>query len=100
MVEILKGTFVLYEIPSFSKNISNELKKSKKYYLYDSGIRNAILKDFSDWETRKDKGILSETFILHELVKEKNRMRIFSSGAQKTGQRWILSFTATGRQYQ
>lgn len=39
---ILEQTYVCYPVPSFSTNLANELKKSKKYYLYDIGIRNAM----------------------------------------------------------
>jgi predicted AAA+ superfamily ATPase len=34
-----------------------------KYYFFDLGIRNAILRDFSKIERRRDKGTIYETFI-------------------------------------
>ncbi|HCU24492.1 MAG TPA: ATPase, partial [Deltaproteobacteria bacterium] len=43
-LEILSQTYVNFVLHSFSGNFANELKKSKKYYLYDLGIRNALLK--------------------------------------------------------
>jgi len=60
---ILEKTFVLYSLNSFSGNLSNELKKSKKYFLFDSGIRNAILNDFSALKDRNDKGIINEAYV-------------------------------------
>lgn len=69
-VSILENTYVLYPLYSYSKNLGNELKKSKKYYLYDTGIRNALLKDFSSLEERQDTGILYEMFVMIELVKQ------------------------------
>lgn len=66
---ILEQTYVCYSLPSFSSNLANELKKSKKYYLYDLGIRNAILKNFEcELDKRKDKGVLCESIVFLELL--------------------------------
>lgn len=67
-ISLLEQTFVLYTLNSFSGNLSNELKKSKKYYLYDLGVRNALIKDFSACKNRKDKGAILETFVYHQLL--------------------------------
>lgn len=67
-LSILEQTFVLYPLTPFSGNLSNELKKSKKYYLYDFGIRNAILKDFREITKRLDKGVIWETFVYYHLI--------------------------------
>ncbi len=66
---ILEQTYVCYSLASFSTNLGNELKKSRKYYFYDLGIRNAILKNFEyDLEKRKDKGILYESLVFLNLL--------------------------------
>ncbi|MCK5591440.1 MAG: ATP-binding protein, partial [Candidatus Pacebacteria bacterium] len=44
-LDILEETYVNFRVYSYSKNLGNELKKSCKTYLFDLGIRNAILKD-------------------------------------------------------
>ncbi len=62
-LDILEATYANSRVYSFSKNLGNELKKSFKTYLYDLGIRNAILKDFSLPGQRPDKGALFETFV-------------------------------------
>lgn len=66
-LDILETTFVNYRIYSFSHNLGNELKKSCKSYLYDLGIRNVILKDFSEPSVRQDKGSLLESFVFLKL---------------------------------
>ncbi len=66
-LSILEQTFVIYSVSSYSKNIGNELKKSKKYYFFDTGIRNVILKDFSKTNGRNDVGVLNETFIFLQM---------------------------------
>jgi len=71
-IELLKQTFALYQIQSFSGNLSNELKKSKKYYFYDLGIRNAILGDFRLLSKRSDKGKIWESFVYHFLLSIRN----------------------------
>jgi predicted AAA+ superfamily ATPase len=65
-LSILEATYTLYPLHSFAKRLSNELKKSKKYYFYDSGIRNAILKDFSQTD-RPDIGGIHEGFVFHQI---------------------------------
>ncbi len=65
---ILEQTFVLYALRSFSNNLSNELKKSKKYYFYDLGVRNALLKNFTKVNSRMDKGAIWESFTYNYLL--------------------------------
>lgn len=69
-IDLLEKTFVIFRLRSFSRNVRNELKKSRKIYFYDNGIRNAILSNFSDIELRTDKGALFENF----LVSERNKL--------------------------
>ncbi|MBN2770727.1 MAG: ATP-binding protein [Spirochaetes bacterium] len=69
-LSILENTYVIYPLHSYSRNLGNELKKSHKYFLYDNGIRNAILKDFANPGNREDKGILYESLIMTELFKQ------------------------------
>ncbi len=66
-LDILEETYVNFRIHSFSNNLGNELKKSCKTYIYDLGIRNAILKDFSRAASRGDKGALLEGFVFLKL---------------------------------
>ena len=66
---ILEQTFVLHQLPSFSRNLGSELKKSKKYYFYDNGIRNSLVKDFSKLKNRGDRGTLLESHVFLELKK-------------------------------
>ena len=69
-LEILSQTYVNFPLHSFSLNYGNELKKSKKYYLYDLGIRNTLLKNFSSLSQRKDAGAIIESFVFLELYRK------------------------------
>ncbi|NUO00408.1 MAG: ATP-binding protein [Saprospiraceae bacterium] len=68
-VDLLEQSFVLFRLPSLSRNARNEIKKGRKIYFYDNGIRNAILKNFSPLALRTDTGALWENFLLAERMK-------------------------------
>lgn len=68
-INLLEKTFVIFKLNSFSRNVRNEIKKSKKIYFYDNGIRNAIVGDFRPIEFRNDAGALWENFIISERIK-------------------------------
>ena len=71
-LEILTQTQVNFALHSYAANYANELKKSKKYYLYDLGIRNALLKNFAGLRERQDAGAIAESFVFLELQKQLN----------------------------
>jgi hypothetical protein len=68
-VDLLEQSFVLFRLPSLSRNARNEIKKGRKIYFYDNGIRNAILKNFSPLGLRGDTGALWENFLIAERLK-------------------------------
>jgi predicted AAA+ superfamily ATPase len=68
-IHLLEQSFVIYRLNSFHSNQRSEIKKGKKVYFNDLGIRNAIINDFSPFETRKDKGNLFENYVVNELIK-------------------------------
>ena len=66
-ISILTNTYVVNPIAPFHRNMTSELKKAKKIYFVDTGLRNAILNNFLPLESRADAGKLLENFILNEL---------------------------------
>lgn len=68
-IDLLEKAFVIFRVPAFNRNIRGELKKGKKIYFYDCGIRNAILKNFNPLSSRLDVGALWENFFLVERMK-------------------------------
>lgn len=70
-LQLLEQCFIIKICPSFSRNLSNELKKGKKVYFCDNGVRNAIIGDFSPMVARpsQDGGALRENFFFMERVK-------------------------------
>jgi predicted AAA+ superfamily ATPase len=65
-IDLLEKSFIIFRLPAFSRNVRNELKKSRKIYFWDCGIRNAILGDFRPLATRNDLGGLWENFLIAE----------------------------------
>lgn len=69
-IALLEQSFVIFRLPSFSRNLRNELKKSQKIYFYDVGVRNALINDFRASEIRPDVGGVFENYIVAELKKK------------------------------
>lgn len=68
-VDLLEKCFVIYRLNGFSRNLRNELKKTKKIYFYDTGIRNAIINNFVPASQRENMGNLWENFFIMERIK-------------------------------
>lgn len=68
-VDLLEKCFVIYRLSGLSRNLRNELKKAKKIFFYDTGIRNAIINNFAPPSLRSDMGGLWENFFIMERIK-------------------------------
>lgn len=77
-IDLLEKTFVVFRLPSFSRNARNEIRKGRKIYFYDNGIRNAVLGNFSSLQVRADVGELWENYLMAERVK-RNAYRLISA---------------------
>jgi predicted AAA+ superfamily ATPase len=66
---VLEQAFVIFKLPSFGGNMRTEIRKGKKYYFYDNGIRNAAIGNFNPIATRTDVGALWENYVVSERVK-------------------------------
>ncbi len=68
-IGLLEKCFVVFRLESYSRNLRTEIKKGKKIYFYDNGVRNAVLSNFSPLEMRTDVGALWENLMVSERVK-------------------------------
>ncbi len=68
-VDLLEKCFIIFKLNGFSRNLRTELKKAKKFYFYDNGIRNAILQNFAPLSLRQDTGALWENLFISERIK-------------------------------
>lgn len=68
-VRILEQAFIIFTLRPYSTNVRNELKRLRKIYFYDTGLRNAIINNLNPLELRQDAGALWENFLLSERLK-------------------------------
>ena len=68
-IDILEKSYIIFRLGSFSRNLRNELKSSRKIYFWDLGIRNLLIGNLSQVENRTDAGALWENFIIAERLK-------------------------------
>lgn len=78
-IDLLEQVFVIFRVSSFSRNLRNELKNSRKFYFYDNGVRNALIANFNQPELRSDIGALWENFIISERMKFINYKGIWAN---------------------
>jgi len=81
-INLLEKAYIVFRLPSFSRNLRNELKKSYKIYFYDNGLRNAVINQFNPVQLRNDIGQLWENWFISERLKylnntERNASRFF-----------------------
>lgn len=76
-IDVLEKGFIIFRLGSFSRNLRNELKASRKIYFWDLGIRNAVIANFQQVENRLDTGALWENFVIAERMKMLNTQERF-----------------------
>lgn len=78
-ITLLEKAFVIFRLYSFSRNLRNELKKSRKIYFYDLGIRNALINNFNPPSIRSDIGALWENYLIIERLKYTHYNDLFAN---------------------
>ncbi len=78
-VGLMEQAFIIKKLYSFSRNKSNELKKSYKVYFLDIGLRNAIVGNNQTSVSESEKGLLFENFFIIERIKFLKNQGIYSS---------------------
>ena len=68
-IELLEKCFVIFRLNGLSRNLRGELKKAKKVFFYDNGVRNAVIQQFASADMRNDMGALWENFFISERIK-------------------------------
>jgi len=78
-IDILEKAFIIFRLNPFSRNIRNELKKLRKIYFIDTGIRNTLINNLNPLDIRQDAGSLWENFLISERVKFLNNHGYFKN---------------------
>lgn len=76
---MLEQAFIVFRLSALSRNVRTELRKSKKIYFYDNGIRNSLISDFSPIKLRQDRGALWENFLISERIKKISYQNLYGN---------------------
>ncbi len=68
-LDLLAKVFIIFPLTGYSNNLRKEVSKSKKWFFYDNGLRNALINNFSPILGRNDIGQLWEQYVLSERIK-------------------------------
>lgn len=68
-IDFLEKAYIIFCLNGLNRNVRNEIKKGRKIYFYDNGVRNAVLGNFSPINARADAGPLWENFVISERYK-------------------------------
>lgn len=68
-IELLEKACILIKIPSYYNGHKYELKKTHCVYFVDNGIRNAIIRNFNDFDLRNDQDVLWKNWLISERIK-------------------------------
>lgn len=71
-IDLLEKAYVVFRLPALSRNVRNEIKKGRKVFFYDCGIRNAVIGNFNTLNNRTDVGALWENYFISERIKYTN----------------------------
>jgi predicted AAA+ superfamily ATPase len=78
-IDILEKAYIIFKVGPFSRNLRNELKRKRKIYFYDLGLRNALINNLNPLELRQDVGALWENFLVLERMKHNNNLVNFAN---------------------
>ncbi len=65
-ISILEKTFIIFRLPALSRNPRREIKRSRKIFFWDLGLRNTIINNFLPLDKRNDVGQLWENYLVAE----------------------------------
>jgi len=69
-IDLLVKCYILFPLGAYSTNLRNEIKKSRKIYFCDLGIRNAVINNFTSLDSRTDAGGMWENYLIIERFKK------------------------------
>lgn len=79
-LDLLSKTYVIFNVGAFSRNLRSEISKSKRWYFFDNGIRNALIGNFNELHVRNDQGQLWENYVISERLKyQQNKQMIVAN---------------------
>jgi len=62
-LDLLEKVFVIFRVGGFSRNLRKEVTKNPRYYFFDNGVRNSLIRNFNPIGVRNDVGQLWENYL-------------------------------------
>ena len=76
-IHLLEHAFIIFRLANHSTNQRNEIKRARKIYFWDNGVRNCLINDFRALDIRDDVGKIWENYIISERLKLLSNHRIY-----------------------
>ena len=68
-LDLLEGIFVIFSLPAYTTDPMREVNKMQKYYFWDTGIKNALQREWVESNSRSDISELWENWVMAEIFK-------------------------------
>ena len=68
-IYLLEQMYIIKMVSPYEANAKKTIRKMKKVYFLDLGIRNVIIQNFNSLDIRSDSGALFENFVFLEILK-------------------------------
>lgn len=78
-IDLLEKSFVLKPLRGFSRNLRKEVTKKNKYYFFDLGVRNSLIRNYNPINLRNDVGALFENFVFMERLKYREYKEVYAN---------------------
>jgi hypothetical protein len=69
-VAILEQSFIIFTLEPYADNARRALKRKRKIYFWDVGLRNALISNLNKLDLRTDSGHIFENFCVAEFLKK------------------------------
>lgn len=74
-LDLLEGVFVLFSLPAYATDPVREVSKGRKFYFWDTGVKNALQREWVVSDKRSDMGALWENWVMAEIFKQSQTLR-------------------------
>lgn len=74
-LDLLEGIFVIFSLPAYFTDVEKEVTKSRKYYFWDTGVKNALQREWVVSPHRSDIEVLWENWVMSEIMKQSKTFR-------------------------
>lgn len=78
-LDLLEKSFIIISLGSLHRNLRNEVRGKRKYYFYDTGVRNGVISQFNGLSERSDIGAMWENFLFVERLKKSSYLGIHAN---------------------